>query len=295
MGAVLWSWEYLSVSSPCCSSAAPLEPRGFRSVTEPLVETKNVTVRKQGRVILDDVSVQVHAGELLTIVGPNGAGKTTLLRALMGLESPALGTVQRRDGVTFGYLPQKLHLDPVLPLTVARLMTLTHAHPAEKVRAALAEVNALSLWSSPVQGLSGGELQRVLLARAVLARPEGDQPHVLFLDEPTQGIDYAGQIELYDLIGSLRYRHRCTVVMISHDLHVVTAATDRVICLHHHVCCAGRPEAVTRHPAYLRLFGAGAAGHLAVYAHASHQHHHHDGQQAGDQGSACCAAAENGA
>jgi zinc transport system ATP-binding protein len=236
-----------------------------------LIEARDVSLKRGGRRVLDRVDVAIHDGEIVTIVGPNGAGKSTLLRTLMGLQRPTTGQVIRKPGVTVGYLPQKVHLDPVMPLTVRRLLTLTRRHPADALRRALSEVGILHLIDAQVHGLSGGELQRALLARAILAKPS-----VLFLDEPTQGIDYAGQIEMYDLIGSLRYRHRCSVVMISHDLHVVTAATDRVICLHHHVCCHGRPETITQHPEYQRLFGAAAAGHLAVYSH--HHDHRHDSQ-----------------
>lgn len=233
---------------------------------EPLISVTALTIHKGRRTILEDVSLAVHDGEIITIVGPNGAGKSTLLRALMGLERPTTGDIQRQRGLVVGYVPQKLHLDPVLPLTVHRLLTLTHRHSLEVVRAALAEVQVPHLLNSQVHGLSGGEFQRVLLARAILRKPQ-----ILFLDEPTQGVDYAGQIELYDLIGAVRYRHRCAVVMISHDPHVVTAATDRVIFLQQRICCEGRPETVTRHPDYLRLFGGAAAGHLAVYTH-HHQH-----------------------
>jgi zinc transport system ATP-binding protein len=234
-----------------------------------LIEAQKVTLMRGGRRVLDQVDFAVHEGEIVTIVGPNGAGKSTLLRTMMGLEKPTSGRVVRQSGVSIGYLPQKIHLDPVMPLTVRRLLALTHRYPVDALRRALNEVGIAHLLNAQVHGLSGGELQRALLARAILSKPD-----VLFLDEPTQGIDYAGQIEMYDLIGSLRYRHRCAVVMISHDLHVVTAATDRVICLHHHVCCNGRPETIAHHPEYQRLFGTAAAGHLAVYTH--HHDHQHD-------------------
>lgn len=263
------------INAPLPDLVLPLSPD---QPPEPLIEAQNLTIVKGRRTILDDVDLAVHDGEIITIVGPNGAGKSTLLRTLMGLERPTSGEIRRKSGLAIGYLPQKLHLDPVLPLTVHRLLTLTHRHSPQAVRAALSEVQVPHLLNAQVHGLSGGEMQRVLLARAILREPQ-----VLFLDEPTQGVDYAGQIELYDLIGAVRYRHRCAVVMISHDPHVVTATTDRVIFLQHRICCAGRPETVTRHPDYLRLFGGAAAGHLAVYTH----HHHHSRPAAGDAVGGC--------
>lgn len=236
----------------------------------PLLAANGLTILKDGRRILDSVDLEIAAGEILTIVGPNGCGKTTLVRALLGLERLSAGQVRRQDGLRVGYVPQRLHVDPILPLTVRRLMTLTRRAPLAAVRDALADVSAEGLLDAQVSGLSGGELQRVLLARTLLGKPD-----LLVLDEPTQGVDYTGEIELYQLIADLRRRLGCAVLMISHDLHVVMAATDRVLCLHHHVCCQGQPQAVARHPAYRRLFGD-AAAEIAVYSHDHHDHHHHD-------------------
>lgn len=234
----------------------------------PLVAARGLTVTKAGRRILDGVDLSVAPGEIVTIVGPNGSGKTTLVRTLMGLERPDSGTVERAPGLRIGYLPQRVHVDPVLPLTVRRLMTLTRRAPLAEVRAALEDVGAAHLLDAQVAGLSGGELQRALLARTLLGRPS-----LLVLDEPTQAVDYTGEIALYQLIADLRRRLGCAVLMISHDLHVVMAATDQVVCLHHHVCCHGQPQAVARHPAYRALFGDAAAD-LAVYNH--HHDHTHD-------------------
>ena len=233
-----------------------------------LVTARGVYLSFSGRPVLKDVDLEVGAGEIVTVIGPNGAGKTTLLRVLMGLLRPDAGGVQRRPNLRIGYLPQRMHVDPVMPLKVDRLMTLVRrARPAD-VADALAETGVGHLRTVPVSALSGGELQRVLLARALLARPD-----LLVLDEPVQGVDFAGEAALYRLIGQLRERRGCGVLMISHDLHVVMAATDRVLCLNHHVCCAGTPDAVSQHPEYVRLFGRQTAGAFAVYAH-RHDHQH---------------------
>jgi len=233
-----------------------------------LIEARGLTLRRGGRVLLDGVDVTVRAGEVVTVIGPNGAGKTTLLKLLMGLVEPSAGRVRRGDRVRVGYLPQRFTIDPVLPLTVARLMTLNVRRPRAAVEAALAETGVGGRADARVPSLSGGELQRVLLARAVLGDPD-----LLVLDEPVQGVDFAGAAALYRVVAELRRRRGCGVIMVSHDLHIVMASTDRVLCLNRHVCCAGTAEAVGRHPEYVRLFGPNAAEAVAVYTH-HHDHAH---------------------
>lgn len=234
-----------------------------------LIAARELVLTRGGRRILDAVDFAVAPGEIVTIVGPNGSGKTTLVRVLAGLERPDQGVLRRRDGLRIGWLPQRLHIDRVLPLTVRRLLSLTGRVCDDDACRALDEAGVSHLYKARVQDLSGGEFQRVMLARTLLARP-----HLLILDEPAQGVDYRGQTDLYDLIARLRSVHGCAVVMISHDLHVVMAATDRVVCLHHHVCCVGHPRAVARDPVWERLFGPEAAGHIAWYGHEGHHHHH---------------------
>lgn len=234
---------------------------------KPLIDARRLTFSRDGQTILDGVDIHVNPREIVTLVGPNGAGKTTLIRVLIGLLQPDAGTVDRRPGLKLGYVPQKLYLDPVLPLTVSRLMTLTRRATRPEVEAALAETGAGHLLRKSVASLSGGEMQRVLLARALLRKPD-----LLVLDEPTQGVDRSGQAEIYELIRCVRERHDCAVLMISHDLHVVMAATDRVICLQRHVCCHGEPHAVAGNPEYRRLFGDLAA-EVAIYQH-KHDHDH---------------------
>lgn len=238
------------------------------SALEPLIAARSIRVAYGPHVILDGIDISIAPGEIVTVIGPNGAGKTTLIRVLLGLLKPSSGTVERSTGVRVGYLPQRMQFDPVLPLPVNRLMNLTQHSSAVAVGAALAETGVAYLRGAQVGTLSGGELQRVLLARALLRDPD-----LLVLDEPVQGVDFAGEAALYELIGAIRARRGCGVLMISHDLHVVMAATDRIVCLNRHVCCAGTPEAVSRHPEYTRLFGRAAATALAVYTH-HHDHRH---------------------
>lgn len=240
-----------------------------------LAEAKGLQLSLQGRHILDNVDLKVHAGEILALIGPNGAGKTSLVRVMLGLLRPEEGEVALRPGLRIGYMPQRLVVDNVLPLTVRRFLTLGGRCSETALKQTLTEVGVEHLLECPVQTLSGGEMQRVMLARALLRRPD-----LLILDEPVQGVDVTGQVELFELIGDIRDRHGCGILMVSHDLHLVMAKTDRVLCLNQHVCCSGHPEAVSADPAYRELFGDHPA--LALYTH-NHDHRHKlDGQVVGE-------------
>ncbi len=242
--------------------------------TSPLIAAENVSVRLDGRDVLRGVTLPVRAGEIVTIVGPNGSGKSTLLRTLLGQVATVRGRVERRDRLRIGYVPQKLHVDATLPMTVERFLHLPRRAPAESAARALADAGAEYLRGHQMAGLSGGQLQRVLLARALLADPE-----LLILDEATQGLDQPGSAAFYRLIENARAERGCAVLMVSHELHVVMAASDRVICLNGHVCCEGAPEQVASAPEYRALFGTGTQGALALYRH-DHDHNH-DGSAAG--------------
>lgn len=235
-----------------------------------LAKLENVGLRLGQRVILHDVSLEVYPQSILTLIGPNGAGKSTVLKVLLGLQQPDQGKVWRQPALRVGYVPQKFHLDRLLPLTAERFIGLKlRRHDAVAVRQCAVEAGVEDLLGQAVQSLSGGELQRVLLARALL-----NEPQLLVLDEPGQGVDVTGLSELYQLISRLKQVHGYGVLMVSHDLHLVMAATDQVLCLNQHICCSGQPEAVSRHPEYLRLFGDARTAGLAVYTH--HHDHQHD-------------------
>ena len=235
---------------------------------EPLASASEVSVSFRGKPVLDGVSIAIHASEIVTLIGPNGAGKTTLARVLLGLAPISKGSISRRAGLRVGYVPQRFSIEPVIPLPVLRFMSLTQPVPKARALECLAETGAAHLTGAQMSALSGGEFQRVLLARA-LAR----DPHFLVLDEPAQAIDFGGAAQLYELIAAIRARRRCGILLISHDLQVVLGASDRVICLNRHICCEGVPRAVAEHPEYVRLFGPDAAASFGLYSH-RHDHTH---------------------
>ena len=229
-----------------------------------LIEVRGLHVRRDAREILSNVDLTIGTNEIVTLIGPNGAGKTTVIRAILGLVDPSAGTITRRQGLTIGYMPQKLAIDPTLPLPVSRFLALSGRAGGGRRRAVLAEVGASHVWDTALSEISGGEFQRVLLARALLREPD-----LLILDEPAQAIDVNGQAALYEMIGTIRDQRACGVLMVSHDLHHVMSATDRVVCINTHLCCAGTPDTVSRDPSYLELFGEHVASSFALY-----QHHH---------------------
>lgn len=235
--------------------------------TEPLLSAHNLFVSLGGRPVLQDVSLELIAGEIVSLIGPNGAGKTTLLRTLLGLQMADRGHVSRSASLKLGYVPQKLSTDPLLPLTTLSFLRLWPGGDEARIAECLHLTGATALAQRPLQKLSGGEYQRVLLARALL-----NKPNLLVLDEPAQALDVHGQAALYDLIGALSRSTGCGVLVVSHDLHVVMRQTARVICLHQHICCQGHPDDVSRDPAYAALFGADAKA-FALYHH-HHDHHH---------------------
>ncbi|RCK28659.1 zinc ABC transporter ATP-binding protein ZnuC [Thalassospira lucentensis] len=248
-------------------------------MTAPLIEGRGLTLSFGSERVLDQVSLSIQAGEIMTLIGPNGAGKSTLVKTLLGLQKPDSGDVIRKNGLRIGYVPQKLAIDQVLPMTVKRFLTLTRAAARSACETVLGQVGAAHVIDAQMSSLSGGESQRVMLARALLLRPE-----LLVLDEPTQGVDVSGQAELYRLIDDIRAELNCAVLMISHDLHLVMAKTDKVVCFNRHVCCSGIPDTVRQHPEYRSLFGVREADAIGIYTHEHDHEHDLSGHVVGDCG-----------
>ena len=233
-----------------------------------LIDVDNLTVRQRGRTLIDRVSLQVRRGEIVTIIGPNGSGKSTTIRAILGIIKANAGHVTKLPNLKIGYVPQKLEINWSMPLTVERFMRLTESHSDDSIAAALATTGVEMLAKRELTVLSGGEFQRVLIARAMAS-----QPDLLVLDEPVQGVDFNAELEIYQLIARLRDKHDCGVLLVSHDLHIVMAETDTVVCLNGHVCCSGSPKAVTNSDQFQNLFGVRGAEALAIYKH-HHDHKH---------------------
>jgi zinc transport system ATP-binding protein len=244
-----------------------------------LLEGRRIRARMGTALVLDNVNIAISQREIVTLIGPNGSGKTTLLKALLGLMRVE-GDIARKPGLRIGYVPQQFARDRSLPLTVGAFMGLFASE--KESAAALERTGVADLAAAQVANLSGGEMARVLLSRAIAAKPE-----LLILDEPLAGVDVAGEAALYHLIAELRDEIGCGILLVSHDLHVVMAQADRVICLNGHVCCEGSAAAVIKNPAFAEMFGPRVAGELALYAHHHdhthnhHGHHHHDGHSHG--------------
>ncbi len=236
--------------------------------TSELIRAASLSLSLGGRSVLENVDIAVSSGEIVTLIGPNGSGKSTLVKALLGILQPDSGTIWRRENLRIGYLPQNFPLNERIPLSVFRFVNLTGNASRGEIEKALDETGIAHLIDQQAASLSGGEFQRALLARAILRKPD-----LLVLDEPVQGVDFAGEARLYRLIDQIRKRHGCGVLMVSHDLHLVMRGSDRVICLNRHICCSGVPVEVVRHPAYASMFGPEALD-FALYTH--HHDHAHD-------------------
>ncbi|MBK5933558.1 zinc transport system ATP-binding protein [Rhodovulum imhoffii] len=234
-----------------------------------LIETKDLVVRYGDVTALRDVDFAIDSGEIVTVIGPNGSGKSSFIRALTGVVPPTAGQVWRKPGLRLGYVPQKLAVDARMPLTVQRFLSLPDRRCGDEVDLMLARVGVPGLQARQMSALSGGQFQRVLLARALLTRPD-----LLILDEATQGLDQPGTAAFYRLIEDVRNDTGAAILMVSHDLHVVMSASERVLCMNGHICCQGKPDIVTAAPEYRALFGFGTEGTMALYQHRAHSHSH---------------------
>ncbi len=236
-----------------------------------LIEVKNLSLKYGPNTVLQAVDLSIEAGEIVTVIGPNGSGKSSLLRSLLGAKQPTSGHISRKPNLRIGYVPQRLMVDANMPLTVRRFLCLPTRHKESEITEMLKRVGIKGFETRQLTALSGGQFQRVLLARALLGKPE-----ILMLDEPTQGLDQPGIVAFYQLLEDVHREIGCAVLLVSHDLHVVMSASDRVICLNGHICCQGSPTVVSEAPEYRALFGAGTRGTMALYQHAHAEKCDHD-------------------
>lgn len=240
-------------------------------MSEVLIEAKNARLKLGTRQVLSAVDFKISAGEIAIFIGPNGGGKTSLVKMLLGLYAPTAGEVVRKAGLKISYVPQKFEISPFLPLSVKRLLNFTQKYSDEILLAALQTTNSDHLLNQQVKDLSGGELQRVLLARAMISKPD-----ILVLDEALQGVDQAGEVQLNNLISEYSKQNGTAILMVSHDLHLVMKSTDKVYCINGHICCHGKPEQVQHMDEFKAIFGS-LVDNYAVYTHAhDHSHQHND-------------------
>ena len=236
-----------------------------------LVKLNNVGFRQNEKWLVEGVSLEVKKGKIITLIGPNGSGKSTTAKIALGIYKDIEGSVEKHTNKV-GYVPQKIIIDWTLPLRVKDFMILTEVLQEEEIDDALSLTGVMHLKNKNLGNLSGGEFQRVLLARAISKKPK-----LLVLDEPVQGVDYTGEIALYELIKKISDTLNCGILLISHDLHTVMTATDHVVCLNGHVCCSGTPKDVVKNNEYKSLFGDRASQILSIYEHKHDHVHSNDG------------------
>ena len=234
----------------------------------PLIKTESLSITRQGKDILKDISLAVGQRDFITIVGPNGAGKSMLLKALIGICKIDKGKISRKTHLRAGYVPQNFVVDQALPISVKRFLLLRKKVDRLNFQRVIEETNITPVLDKPLCVLSGGELQGVLMARSLL-----DDPELLVLDEPAQNLDISGQLAFYRLLDRIYNERKLSILMVSHDLHMVMASTKQVICLFRHICCSGEPHVVTKDPEFISLFGKDMANMMATYQH-SHNHTH---------------------
>lgn len=233
-----------------------------------LIEAKNISLTIDKKTILSNISLEIKKRDFVTVIGPNGAGKSMLLKALMGFFKLTSGKVILQKNLRIGYVPQKLDLNGSMPISVRKFLKLKNDTDDEKIAKIAQEIVISDILDEQIHSLSGGQFQRVLLARSLLGNPE-----ILILDEPAQNLDISGQMAFYKLLDNVYKSREIAILMVSHDLHLVMASSKHVICLFHHVCCAGEPNVITKDPEFLTLFGDDMVKMMAVYNH-HHDHNH---------------------
>ena len=229
-----------------------------------LISAKNISVIKSGKNILNDVSIDINKNDFITIIGPNGAGKSMLLKCLMGFYKPNSGTIKTKPNLKFGYMPQNLDVIKTIPMKAKLFITIKKKFDKISLKKVISETQIENILDKQLSFLSGGEMQRVLLARSLLNNPE-----LLILDEPAQNLDVSGQTLFYKLLQKIYSKRGLSILMVSHDLHLVMVSTKQVICLSNHICCSGKPQQITNDPKFLSMFGKDMAEVMAVYQHSN--------------------------
>ena len=233
-----------------------------------LIHAKNLSVVHGNKTVLEDVNLTIKEKDFITIVGPNGAGKSVLLKCLIGMQQPTKGSIETHCDLRCAYVPQDFNTENTLPISVKKFLTLNNRISETDLFAVANETNITSLLNRQIHSLSGGERQRVLLGRALAKKPS-----LLVLDEPAQNLDINAQHAFYTLIESIYHSHNISILMVSHELHLVMACSKKVICLYHHICCSGTPQKVVKDPEFVKIFGTEMANRMAIYHH-DHDHSH---------------------
>jgi zinc transport system ATP-binding protein len=246
-------------------------------LTNALISAKNVSVLKNQKSILENIDIQINKKDFITIIGPNGAGKTMLLKCLMGFYKPTSGLIERKEKLKIGYMPQSINVINTMPMTVKGFITVKKKYDDVSLHKVITEVNLGEIVNKQLSVLSGGEMQRVLLARSLLNNPD-----LLILDEPAQNLDISGQLNFYKLIQEIYSKRDISILMISHDLHLVMVSTKKVLCLYKHICCSGAPQQIAKDPEFLSMFGKDMANMMSIYQH-SHDHDHDHNYLVGEE------------
>ena len=239
-------------------------------MSDALITLNNISLSHNGKNILDDVSFKLHPGEFITLIGPNGAGKSSLIKILLGVIKQDAGEIIHSGDLKLGYTPQSFAANPYIPISIIDFLTLNQKLDREFTSQTCELTGIKDLLEMPLKNLSGGELQKVLLTRALL-----NKPNVLIMDEPAQNLDVDGQMQLYKLIQDIHQKQNCAVLMVSHDLHRVMKESTQVLCLYHHICCEGLPESILKDAQFNDLFADQIHELMATYEHHhNHQHEH---------------------
>jgi len=246
-------------------------------ITNALISAKNVSVLKHQKSILNNIDIQINKNDFITIIGPNGAGKTMLLKCLMGFYKPTSGRIERKEKLKIGYMPQSISIINTMPITVKDFITVRKEYDDISLNKVITEVSIGEIVNKQLSVLSGGEMQRVLLARSLLNNPD-----LLILDEPAQNLDISGQLNFYKLIQEIYSKRDISILMVSHDLHLVMVSTKKVLCLYKHICCSGAPQQIAKDPEFLSMFGKDMANMMSIYQH-SHDHNHDHNHLAGEE------------